>query len=135
MRGDFVREPGPGLDLARPSSLFDGSVEISQIAFDFFPRQQVKAAYQDRGLEHGGLGAIEALKWHMGNETYNPTAQSGPLRIVFDVNDRKFGMRQRICEAWHRQLLGRYRGPRVLAGETAREYSHIIGMVRSGEWH
>jgi hypothetical protein len=134
MRGDFVRQPGPGFDLARPSSFFDGSVEISQIAFDFFTRQQVKAAYQDRGFEHCSLGAIEALKWHMGIETYNPTAQSGPLRIVFNVNDRKFGMRQRIREAWHRHLLGRHRGPKVLAGETARENAHIVGMVRSSEW-
>jgi len=71
----------------------------------------------------------------MGNETYNATAQSGSLRIIFDGDDRKFSMRQRILEAWHRQFLGRYRGPSVLPGETAREYSHIIGMVRSGEWH
>src|SRR5262245_2429492 len=135
MRGDFVRQPGPGFDLARPRSFFNSSVEIRQIAFDFFTPQQVKAAYQDRGFEHCSLGAIEALKWHMGNETYNPTAQSGPLRIVFDVNDRKFGMRQRICEAWHRHLLGSHRGPKVLTGETAGEYAHIIGVVCSGEWH
>src|SRR5262249_2002087 len=105
MRGDLVRKPAPRLDLARASGLLPGSLKVGQIALDLVARQHMKSAHQDRGLEHSGLGAIKTLKWPVRNQTHDTTTQARPLWIVFDVNDRKFGMRKCVGETRHRDLL------------------------------
>src|SRR5919201_1333425 len=61
MAADLFHEPTPGFLLGFTGGLFHRNPQIFDLALDFFPRQEIEPAHQNRRLDDRGFGAIEAL--------------------------------------------------------------------------
>src|SRR2546421_582464 len=95
MAADFFHEPAPRLLLGGAGGLLQRGLQIFDLALDLVPWQKIEPAHQDRGFDHRGLGAVEALERGMGDAAHQAAVEARTLLVLGDMGDLELGMRPR----------------------------------------
>src|SRR5215472_11966496 len=128
MAPELFHEPTPRFLLGGPGGLIDRDPQIFDLALDLLARQEIEPAHQDRGFDHGGLGAIEAFERRMRDAVHDATVESRALLVLSDARHRELRVRQRRDKPRYRNLLGSRDGPVAASGQASGEDAYVVGV-------